>query len=493
MRYAIKNGKRVEATESGEVAKCSACKGDVKAYCGHIVVWHWKHISKEECDIWWEPETEWHRNWKDNFPKEWQEIVHFDEMSGEKHVVDIKTDKGTVIEFQNSPLSIDELRQREFFYKELVWVVNAEKFKDHFVMTSKVKKNLRIIEENYRYRLKQIEDDFEDVAKDQKKVVENKSNGLKLLQRNFDIKKDEAEEYRKYKLNYNEISSDIAYKISKGRYYSNWDMRGFVDEIEKNHEDELKIIFKLQNELTEELQELSDKIKTIDNLEHCEYKGNLYKSIPSDSIDLTDYSKIFFIEKRSLELNSLFPPDLEKATYEFQFETILRAYENYKFYFDFQEELITLKNKQNYLKQDIAKCKDRFENELKNISIKLDKWLSDKINKMDEKIHDIGSEIEVLSSELSCEQERLNNLRIEAQSEKRAQLDELKKQKEREKYRSMIENKGQYIFDWKYARKVWLEASCDVFFDTGEDYLFHRVNSSLLEKILKKKFVSFYL
>jgi hypothetical protein len=48
-----------------------------------------------------ENETEWHRAWKDQFPPEWQEIVHL-AGDGERHIADVKTGDGWVIEFQHS-------------------------------------------------------------------------------------------------------------------------------------------------------------------------------------------------------------------------------------------------------------------------------------------------------------------------------------------------------------------------------------------------------
>jgi competence protein CoiA len=71
------------------------------AKCGEVRAPHWAHRSRRECDHWWEPETEWHRAWKNAFPEEWQEIVHWAE-DGEKHIADVKTGRGWVIEFQHS-------------------------------------------------------------------------------------------------------------------------------------------------------------------------------------------------------------------------------------------------------------------------------------------------------------------------------------------------------------------------------------------------------
>jgi hypothetical protein len=81
-------------------------------------------VGLRHCDHWWEPETEWHRNAKNNFPVEWQEIVHRAE-NGEKHIADVKTDKGYVIEFQYSDLKPEERRSREAFYGPMDWVVNG--------------------------------------------------------------------------------------------------------------------------------------------------------------------------------------------------------------------------------------------------------------------------------------------------------------------------------------------------------------------------------
>ena len=112
--------------------KCPLCGGDVLSKCGKKVIWHWAHVSTKHCDFWWENETQWHRDWKNNYPDEWQEVIHFNSIDGEKHIADVKTDDGIVVEFQNSPISSEELEQRETFYKDIVWVVNGEKFKKNF-------------------------------------------------------------------------------------------------------------------------------------------------------------------------------------------------------------------------------------------------------------------------------------------------------------------------------------------------------------------------
>jgi len=44
---------------------------------------------------------------------------------GEKHIADVKTDQGWVIEFQHSCIKPEERRSREAFYGNMVWVVDG--------------------------------------------------------------------------------------------------------------------------------------------------------------------------------------------------------------------------------------------------------------------------------------------------------------------------------------------------------------------------------
>lgn len=66
------------------------------------------------------------------YPKEWQEIVLFDDITGEKHIADIKNSSELVIEFQNSPMAGEELSSREAFYKNMLWIVNGQGFRGNF-------------------------------------------------------------------------------------------------------------------------------------------------------------------------------------------------------------------------------------------------------------------------------------------------------------------------------------------------------------------------
>jgi competence protein CoiA len=130
MQLALVDGERATAAPKAN-AVCQFCGSAMVAKCGPVVTWHWAHTARPRCDTWWENETDWHRGWKARFPTEQQEIVHF-ASDGEKHIADVKTAFGLVVELQNSPISLQELQSREAFYKTMIWIVNGEKFLSGF-------------------------------------------------------------------------------------------------------------------------------------------------------------------------------------------------------------------------------------------------------------------------------------------------------------------------------------------------------------------------
>lgn len=160
MKYALLNDEIQEA-QPGLAGKCKSCKSPTVAKCGKLKIWHWSHRGKRMCDPWWENETEWHRAWKGQFPKECQEFIQKAE-NGEKHIADVKVDQGYVIEFQHSHIKLDERQSREDFYKKMVWIVDGtrrsrdkDKFMDVLEYSEKVdgNSNKRIIRHFYKCAL----------------------------------------------------------------------------------------------------------------------------------------------------------------------------------------------------------------------------------------------------------------------------------------------------------------------------------------------------
>lgn len=123
MRFALVNDELQEA-KPGLSGKCKCCGHLTTAKCGRVKIWHWAHSGKRICDTWWENESEWHRSWKNYFPTDWQEFIHHDS-NGERHIADIKTSQGYILEFQHSYLNSEERKKRTEFYGKVAWVVDG--------------------------------------------------------------------------------------------------------------------------------------------------------------------------------------------------------------------------------------------------------------------------------------------------------------------------------------------------------------------------------
>lgn len=131
MKFAILNNERIEA-QPNLIAECPNCGNAVRSHCGEHMVHHWKHIKLSDCDDWYEPETEWHRNWKNHFKKDYQEVVKFDTDTNEKHIADVyNPEKDVVLEFQHSPIEIQEIKSREKFYNRMIWVIDLLSIKEN--------------------------------------------------------------------------------------------------------------------------------------------------------------------------------------------------------------------------------------------------------------------------------------------------------------------------------------------------------------------------
>ncbi len=150
----------IEASPNGK-AVCPVCNEELIPKCGEINIWHWAHKHKIDCDSWAESETQWHLGWKRLFPQ--SQIEQVIVKDGVKHRADVLTKTGTVIEFQHSPISPQEIRERERFYQKVIWVFDIrylfneapanEFFSESFEFFDKDEKTLFF---NWKHRKKYI-------------------------------------------------------------------------------------------------------------------------------------------------------------------------------------------------------------------------------------------------------------------------------------------------------------------------------------------------
>lgn len=135
MLYALdRYSDKIRAFPGGE-AICPYCKTKLIPKCGEINIWHWSHKSIIRCDRWSEGETDWHLGWKADVRKLNCEVII--KKRGKKHIADIVGNNGVIIELQNSPISVAEIKERELFYGNMIWLFNAESFIDKIAIRYK--------------------------------------------------------------------------------------------------------------------------------------------------------------------------------------------------------------------------------------------------------------------------------------------------------------------------------------------------------------------
>ena len=135
MLYAINaENIKIRASTSGQIGRCPTCGGSVRAHCGEILINHWRH-SSNDCDQWAETLTTWHIEWQESLERHGAQLEVPITKNGKTHRADAVLANGTVVEIQHSPISTQEIAERELFYgRNMVWLFDVQDayMKDRF-------------------------------------------------------------------------------------------------------------------------------------------------------------------------------------------------------------------------------------------------------------------------------------------------------------------------------------------------------------------------
>lgn len=115
------NNQRVYAdtVEKGTSCFCQACGEPMRIRRGSKRRTHFSHFPQSECvySLDRDYKSEWHVRMQDYFPREVQERRFIDDKTGEVHIADVFIDdSNTVLEFQHSPISVEEFQSRTYFH-----------------------------------------------------------------------------------------------------------------------------------------------------------------------------------------------------------------------------------------------------------------------------------------------------------------------------------------------------------------------------------------
>lgn len=488
MRFAIgENGNRITPFPRGR-AECSLCNGVLIAHCGDIYSWHWKHSADRECDPWQEHETDWHRNWKAKFPEEWQEVIIDDEW-GERHIADVKTNSH-VIEFQNSSISTSTIRIREAFYGNMIWVVNAEAFKENFRIRSLVNKELRQLESQIAWEGK-----YNSSIYDQD--IKNLIGKMDQMRRSLESKEDRIKgnhlqiEGLNFQFSEVNLTAKEYFEKWEGKQDRLWQLRSHsltykLDEPYKN------LIMSLHNERILFLSEIAKKYKknqTIESLPNIRIGEVEYKSISYNQINKDKLHLIKVISKTAA--NTLFP-EIMSILGENDYLRYKYKQDQFEFAANLSDTLLENKKRISEIDAELAKLQLKKEALIEEISEALRNLITEEIQRIED-------EIKVLMEDCNSLNESLNNKNVDLQILNTKQDEEyisnslLQEKKEREqKFKIMKGNKGVYNFEWKHERKTWRSARTPIYFDIGEDYLFYKIREGAFKKIMITDFLKQY-
>ncbi len=470
-----KEGNRIKAFKGG-LGKCQVCKNDVRAYCGEINIHHWRHIDLEKCDFWKENETEWHRKWKEEFPENWQEVIVKD---GEQiHRADIKTPSGLVVEFQNSSISSADVKKRERFYGDMIWLINAEEFKENFNLWSEVKAQLRYLEQtnssfDYDYYY----------SKDSHEVSSLKED---ISETDSDITSNEYEVSKTKRIiqELKELEGDLKQTTNRffEEYYGYYNpMKNFKSDIKESYPKlsdflkELSNSFKHKNELLEKIESFEKcKIGELENFSIVEYKF----------INSKHYKICKMIKKETM--NSFFP-DVINFTSTQDFERMARN-ENYILIIDFRTIREKLELESLKIKDEISKTKNELKNQKKTLKNQIKKYLKAEKSNAKNSLKKL-KEMELdLQNKLYHQKEELKEIKRQEKEEEIASNARAAKEEELRRYSIMKDYKGLYGYHWKYKRKTWDFSEKPIYLDFG-NAIFHIQNNSTLKKMTHQEFI----
>ena len=112
----------------GILGRCPTCNELLITKCGKITIPHFAHKAHTDCGKkYHDSMSEWHYNWQLKIENPTPGI-NIEVPIKQEYLkrADVITKEGVIIEFQKSPLPIDERILREDQYKNMIWVVHKD-------------------------------------------------------------------------------------------------------------------------------------------------------------------------------------------------------------------------------------------------------------------------------------------------------------------------------------------------------------------------------
>lgn len=394
----------------------------------------------------------------------------------EKHIADIRTDSGLIVEFQNSSISSTTIQVRETFYENMIWLINSEIFKDNFSIQSLVKSKLR---EN-----------------------EHRFNSY------FSYNKTTEDSLKDYDNKIRELNQDIKSAISEINWQQNKydDLKNYLADIEKSVVEILsskyiygglgdfksELIMQLNkcktdfNELDKNKTDVTNLIDTINNLPNSKIANfeNL-KNVSFSQVSAKSFQKCKLVYTDTI--NSFFPKVIPINS-ESNFRWYSNQPDKFSLMIDLNDDLKKLNLKLDTIEEKEKNLIKLMEELSLNLKSELKNWLNEQIKQKKILLENLANKRDDLTIELDellKEKEEALNQINEDNIQLEKELEEERKAKEIDIKRN---NKGFYTYNWKYRRKTWDYADCPIFLDFGT-HIFKIIDENKLRKIEINEFI----
>lgn len=475
MLYAIDENRLKIKPSKGKNAICPYCFEKVIAACGQINIHHWRHENITNCDPWKEHETEWHRQWKQNFPENWREIIIT--KNGEKHIADIKTNSDLVLELQNSSISSTTIQIREKFYDNMVWLINAASFADNFSIRSIVRTRLRNLESKYKDDLNDscnIEENLTGYLEEIKRIGEIIEN----LQYQIDSIQSKIYKYEDFK----EEFDDSFKNFIESNYYT-YSLRGFESELIKN----IKELDKNIEEIEKDINVQENKCKIINSFPIARLDNyKTYREVDFSKISPSFFTLCKVIKKETL--NTFFPY-IKDINSEFEFARYAYEKEKYLLIVDLSKNLQFISDNISNLNDQKDSIKTKKEANIQSLAEEIKNWLNEKIESEKGQLEKIKKE---KTDKIQSQKEidiKMEMERESIQTESKVFHEKLKSEKAIKEIEIKKTLKGFYTYNWKYRRRTWDYATKPIFLDF-DSHIFQIISEEKLQKLSTDEFIN---
>lgn len=479
MQYAFDtHSKRITPSYSGERAICPLCDGTLIGKCGSIRIWHWQHLKSKDCDTWKEGETEWHRAWKERFPESWREIVI--EKDGKKHRADVRTDSGLVIEFQNSPIGPDTIFEREGFYEDMIWVLNAKSFQDKLIFKPTADYKITELFERNAAKYRGIEYSL----RMNEQELQSRLDGLRLRIRvineqisNLRVQRDLIQSH------INDTAKHITCLIKSWALPSTELLleKSFLpSDMEDNYKKATKQDFEIER-IVQQLLKVEARLKEIDSYQVKMLNGVPYSLVPFEKIYTKNYASVTARSKTDKNKTLVFESEEDFIKFKDQSQA-------HYFLIESEPRIKQLRAKMAVLENSlliVISFKSELESDLlKHLSIAFNNHISE-IDKLTESLSKYEKECCIL-------EETYGQQKLEITKKLREVSITLNKERTLEEEKLKSEFGNHFRFSWKNRRQSWDEASSPIFLDLGDGDLYEIVNQSEVNRITLKSFLNQY-